>query len=183
MSVLGVNQSVSGLTWVFKETNERLSLALSQKFGLSEVVAKALSARGINLETAESYLKPTLKNHLPNPFSLKDMERAARRMAQSIMAGEPIGLMGDYDVDGATSTALLKMFLISCGIKPLCFIPDREDGYGPNIGKMKEFAKAGCKLVATLDCGMTAFDPLEYGTRLCGLDIIVLDHHDQMMKH
>lgn len=178
MSVLGVNQSVSGLKWVFKESNERLSLALSQKFGLSEVVAKALTARGIDLETAESYLRPTLKNNLPNPFSLKDMERAARRMASAVMAGEPIGLMGDYDVDGATSTALLKMFLIGCGVKPLCFIPDREDGYGPNIGKMKEFAKAGCKLVATLDCGMTAFDPLEYGTRICGLDIIVLDHHD-----
>ncbi|MBR5130106.1 MAG: single-stranded-DNA-specific exonuclease RecJ [Alphaproteobacteria bacterium] len=178
MSVLGVNQSVSGLTWEFKESNERLGLALSQKFGLSEVVAKALSARGINLDTAEGYLRPTLKNHLPNPFSLKDMERAARRMAQSVIAGEPIGLMGDYDVDGATSTALLRMFLIGCGIKPLCFIPDREDGYGPNIGKMKEFAKAGCKLIATLDCGMTAFDPLEYGTRICGLDIIVLDHHD-----
>ena len=178
MSVLGVEQSASGLRWEFKKFDERLSLALSQKFGLSEVVAKALTARGIDLDNVESYLRPTLKNNLPNPFSLKDMERAARRMAHSVMAGEPIGLMGDYDVDGATSTALLKMFLQKCGVKPLCFIPDREDGYGPNIGKMKEFAKAGCKLVATLDCGMTAFDPLEYGTRICGLDIIVLDHHD-----
>ena len=178
MSVLGIVQSVNGLKWEFKESDERLSLALSQKFGLSELVSRALTARGITLDTAESYLKPTLKNNLPNPFSLKDMEKAARRMAHSIIAGEPIGLMGDYDVDGATSTALLKMFLRQCGIKPLCFIPDREDGYGPNIGKMKEFAKAGCKLVTTLDCGMTAFDPIEYGTRICGLDIIVLDHHD-----
>ncbi len=178
MSVLGVDQSVSGLTWKFKESDERLSLALSQKFGLSEVVAKSLAARGITLDTAESYLKPTLKNNLPNPFSLKDMDRSARRMASAVMAGESIGLMGDYDVDGATSTALLKMFLQSCGVKVHCFIPDREDGYGPNTSKMKEFSKAGCKVVATLDCGMTAFDPIEYGTRICGLDIIVLDHHD-----
>lgn len=178
MPVLGVNQSVSGLTWEFRKADDRLVLALCQKYGLSELVARSLATRGVTLETVETFLRPTLKNNLPNPFTLKDMEKAARRMAASVMAGEPVGLMGDYDVDGATSTALLKMFLIGCGIKPLCFIPDREDGYGPNIGKMKEFAKAGCKLVATLDCGMTAFDPIEYGTSICGLDIIVLDHHD-----
>lgn len=178
MSVLGISQSVSGLAWEFKEYDERLSLALSQKLGLSELVSRTLTTRGVNLENAESYLRPTLKNNLPNPFSLKDMERAARRTAHAIINGEPIGLMGDYDVDGATSTALLKMFLQRSGIKTYCFIPDREDGYGPNAEKMKEFAKAGCKLVATLDCGMTAFDPIEYGTSICGLDIIVLDHHD-----
>ena len=178
MAILGVDQSIGGLTWELKKADERLTLALSQKFGLSEIVARALAARDVNLDTAEAYLHPTLKNHLPNPFSLKDMDKAARRMADSIFAGEPIGLMGDYDVDGATSTALLKMFLEKNGIKTYCFIPDREDGYGPNIGKMKEFSKLGCKLVATLDCGMTAFDPIEYGTSLCGLDIIVLDHHD-----
>ena len=96
MSVLGIVQSVNGLKWEFKESDERLSLALSQKFGLSELVSRALTARGITLDTAESYLKPTLKNNLPNPFSLKDMEKAARRMAHSIIAGEPIGLMGTH---------------------------------------------------------------------------------------
>ncbi|MGN1062723.1 MAG: DHH family phosphoesterase, partial [Alphaproteobacteria bacterium] len=178
MPVLGVHQSVNGLTWEFCKTDDRLVLALCQKYGLSELVARSLVARGVSLETVEAFLRPTLKNNLPNPFTLKDMEKAARRMASSVMAGEAIGLMGDYDVDGATSTALLKMFLQECGIRPLCFIPDREDGYGPNTLKMKEFSKSGCHLVVTLDCGMTAFDPIEYGTGICGLDIIVLDHHD-----
>lgn len=182
MSVLGVDRSISGLTWEFKNADERLVLALSQKYGLSDLVARSMVTRGITLDTIDSFLNPTLKNNLPNPFSLKDMERAARRMAASILANEPIGLMGDYDVDGATSTALLKMFLQSCGVKTHCFIPDREDGYGPNAGKMKEFQKAGCNLVATLDCGMTAFDPIEYGTTICELDIIVLDHHDPEKK-
>lgn len=182
MSVLGVDRSVSGLVWEFKNVDDRLVLALSQKYNLSDLVARSMVARGITLETADSFLNPTLKNNLPNPFSLKDMERAARRMAASIIAGEPIGLMGDYDVDGATSTALLKMFLTDCGVKTHCFIPDREDGYGPNASKMKEYQKAGCNLVATLDCGMTAFDPIEYGTTICELDIIVLDHHDAEKK-
>lgn len=182
MPVLGVGQSLNGLTWEFRPAEDRLVLALCQKYGLSEIVARSLAARHITLETIDAFLNPTLKNNLPNPFSLKDMEKAARRMAASILNGEPIGLMGDYDVDGATSTALLKMFLHSCGVTTHCFIPDREDGYGPNAGKMKEYQKAGCGLVATLDCGMTAFDPIEYGTSICGLDIIVLDHHDPEKK-
>lgn len=177
MSVLGVAKSLSGLAWELRPADDRNSLAMAQKYGLPEIVARALAARNVTLETVEAFLNPTLKNNLPSPFSLKDMDRAARRMAASILAGEPIGLMGDYDVDGATSTALLKMFLEYCAIKTYCFIPDREDGYGPNINKMKEFHQKGCKLVATLDCGMTAFDPIAYGTFL-GLDIIVLDHHD-----
>lgn len=177
MSVLGVAKSLNGLAWELRPADDRMCLAMAQKFGLPEIVARALAARNITLDTADTFLNPTLKNNLPNPFSLKDMDKAAKRMAASILAHESIGLMGDYDVDGATSTALLKMFLEYCGIQTYCFIPDREDGYGPNINKMKEFHQKGCKLVATLDCGMTAFDPIAYGTFL-GLDIIVLDHHD-----
>lgn len=170
-------RSLNGLKWVIKDTDERLSLALSQRFNLPDITARLMALRGVTLETAEAYLNPTLKNNLPNPFSLKDMEKAARRMAKAIMNNEPIGLMGDYDVDGATSTALLKMFLISLGVTVYTFIPDREDGYGPNAKKMHEFFEKGCKVVATLDCGMTAFEPIEEG-RLLGLDVIVLDHHD-----
>ena len=166
MSVLGVAKSLSGLAWELRPADDRNSLAMAQKYGLPEIVARALAARNVTLETVEAFLNPTLKNNLPSPFSLKDMDKAARRMAASILAGEPIGLMGDYDVDGATSTALLKMFLEYCAIKTYCFIPDREDGYGPNINKMKEFHQKGCKLVATLDCGMTALDPIAYGTFL-----------------
>lgn len=177
MNVLGVEQSFSGLRWVYKKADDRLMLAIQQRFQLPEIVARILATRNISLDDIDSFLNPTLKNNLPNPFSLKDMEKASRRMAESILNNEPIGLMGDYDVDGATSTALLKMFLIKCGVEVHCYIPDREDGYGPSAKKMHEFSKIGCKVVATLDCGMTAFNPIEEGRNL-GLDVIVLDHHD-----
>ena len=177
MSVLGVSRSVNGLKWTYKNTDDRLALAISQRFDLPDIVSRVLSSRIQSIDEAESFLYPTLKNNLPNPFSLKDMEKAARRMAKAIISGEPIGLMGDYDVDGATSTALLKMFLESLGINVFAYIPDREDGYGPSAKKMLEYHKKGCSVVATLDCGMTAFEPIQEGTDL-GLDVIVLDHHD-----
>ncbi len=177
MQVLGVDNSFNGLSWEHGKTDDRLALAIAQRYDLPDIVARILAGRGLALEDVEAFLNPTLKNHLPNPFSLKDMDKAARRMADSVLNGEPIGLMGDYDVDGATSTAVLKMFLNECGITTYCFIPDREDGYGPNAAKMKEYKDKGCTVVATLDCGTTAFEPIAYGTEL-GLDVIVLDHHD-----
>ncbi|MBQ8250471.1 MAG: single-stranded-DNA-specific exonuclease RecJ [Alphaproteobacteria bacterium] len=177
MSVLGVSRSVNGLKWTYKNTDDRLALAISQRFDLPDIVSRILSSRISSIDEAHTFLYPTLKNNLPNPFSLKDMEKAARRMAQAIIKNEPIGLMGDYDVDGATSTALLKMFLESLGVIVFAYIPDREDGYGPSAKKMHEYHEKGCSVVATLDCGMTAFDPIQEGTDL-GLDVIVLDHHD-----
>ncbi len=174
-------KSVNGLNWQLKLADDRLVLEIVQKFDVPEIVARILVSRGVSAEAVQSFLYPTLKQNLPNPFSLKDMEKAATRMATAILAGEPIGIMGDYDVDGATSTAILKMFLKSCGVPVLTFIPNREDGYGPNAGKMKEFKKAGCSVIATVDCGMTAFEPIEYGTQL-GLDILVLDHHEPEKK-
>lgn len=177
MNILDVRHSFNGMRWNVKECDFRLARFLQQRYQLPEIVARIMASRNITAEMAEAFLNPTLKNHLPNPFSLKDMRKAADRMAKAVLDGEPIGLMGDYDVDGATSTALLKMFLESCGVQTYCFIPDREDGYGPNADKMKEYRQKGCSVVATLDCGMTAFEPINYGTEL-GLDVLVLDHHD-----
>ncbi|MDR2902213.1 MAG: single-stranded-DNA-specific exonuclease RecJ [Lactobacillales bacterium] len=177
MPVLGVSQSLSGFSWEFRPVEDKKVQTLVQRYNLSETIARILASREITSETAEAFLYPTLRQHLPNPFTLKDMEKAALRMAESIQNNETIGIMGDYDVDGATSTALLKMFLERLGIKTLTFIPEREDGYGPNLARMKEWHAAGCKLVATLDCGTTAFDVIDGGTKL-GLDILILDHHD-----
>ena len=171
------NYSLSGCLWHLKETNERMANAISQRFDLPDVVARILAARGFDLETTPLFLSPTLRENLPNPFSLKDMGKAANRVAEAILKQEPIGLMGDYDVDGATSTAELKMFLSQCGINVLTFIPEREDGYGPNAKKMQEYKGTGCSVVLTLDCGTTAFEPIDFGTKL-GLDVIILDHHN-----
>jgi len=169
--------SLSGYVWHIKDTNERMANALSQRFDLPDIVARILAGRGFDLDNLDDFLHPTLKQHLPNPFSLKDMEKAAMRVADAIFANEPIGIMGDYDVDGATSTAELKLYLETCGIKVLTFIPEREDGYGPNAIKMHEYRDAGCSVVLTLDCGTTSFDPIDEGTKV-GLDVIVLDHHN-----
>ena len=170
-------QSFQGLKWHLTTADDEQVRAITQKFSLPEVVAHILVSRGQTVESTDAFLNPTLKNNLPNPLTLKDMEKAANRMADSVIAHEPIGIMGDYDVDGATSTALLKMLLESLGITVHTFIPEREDGYGPSAVKMQEFYDKGCRLVATLDCGMTAFEPIKAGKDL-GLDIIVLDHHD-----
>lgn len=177
MTVLDIEHSLSGLSWKMPSADDRCTAALAQQFNLSETVARIMASRGITPDTAPAFLSPTLKENLPNPLTLRDMERAAERMADAVMAGEPIGLMGDYDVDGATSTSVLKLFLEDIGVTVHTFIPEREDGYGPNALKMQEFWDLGCRLVATLDCGMTAFEPIAAGRRV-GLDIIVLDHHD-----
>ena len=131
--------SLNGMLWQTEEPSQRLVQTLVQKVGVSDLVASLLAIRGIDSDNAFTYLKPTLKCDLPNPNSLKDMEKAAQRVAQAILNKEPIGIMGDYDVDGATSSAILKMFLESTGTKTFVFIPDREDGYGPNAQKMKEY--------------------------------------------
>ncbi len=171
------NYSLSGYIWQIKKTDERMANAISQRFGLPDLIASILAGRGFNLETTQDFLNPTLKQHLPNPFSLKDMEKAAVRTAEAILKKEPIGLMGDYDVDGATSTSELKLYLEKCNIQTHTFIPEREDGYGPNANKMKEFKEKGCSVILTLDCGTTSFEPIQYGTDL-GIDVIVLDHHN-----
>lgn len=173
--------SLSGYCWHLKETNERLAQAIVQRFDLPDIVARILAGRDLSLDNLPTFLNPTLKQHLPNPFTLKDMEKASNRVAEAILKKEPIGLMGDYDVDGATSTAELKMYLETCGIKVLTFIPEREDGYGPNDRKMQEYKDAGCFVVLTLDCGTTAFEPINFGTNL-GLDVIILDHHNAESK-
>ena len=169
--------SLNGFTWRILSCSERAVQGLADRFSVPFSTARVLVEKGILSDSVEAFLYPKLREHLPHPFSLKDMEKAATRMAKAVMDSEPIGLMGDYDVDGATSTALLKLYLEKCGIEVLTFIPERDDGYGPNAKKMHEYKDAGCKVVATLDCGTTAFEPIQEGTDL-GLDVIILDHHN-----
>ena len=123
MTVLDIEHSLSGLSWKMPSADDRCTAALAQQFNLSETVARIMASRGITPDTAPAFLFPTLKENLPNPLTLRDMERAAERMADAVMAGEPIGLMGDYDVDGATSTSVLKLFLEDIGVTVHTFIP------------------------------------------------------------
>jgi single-stranded-DNA-specific exonuclease len=174
---LGVEKSLMGRRWSLRTSDERMALTLSQRLGIPEVIGRILNARGIALEEAESFLNPTLKDLLPDPDHLKDMDVAAERLASAVMQGEQIAVFGDYDVDGATSSALLKRFFDAIGATVTVVIPDRiKDGYGPNTRMLLKLREGGASVVVTVDCGTTSFEPLEAASK-AGLDVIVVDHH------
>jgi single-stranded-DNA-specific exonuclease len=172
-----VERSVLGRHWRLRPCDEAAALAISQQHGIPELLGRVLAGRGIGPREAAAFLNPRLRDWLPDPSHLRDLDRAAERLAEAIMAGERVGLIGDYDVDGATATALMTRYLRALGSEVAIRIPDRmRDGYGPNARVLAELADAGCRLVVTLDTGTTAFAPLEDAARL-GLEVIVVDHH------
>lgn len=175
--VLGVERSLTGKRWEASATDERAALALSQKYGLSDIVARVLIGRGVELERVDTFLNPSLRDLLPDPGHLQDMEKAAQRLADAIANGETIGVFGDYDVDGATSAALLYRFIQSVGGRVEIYVPDRlKEGYGPNLPALLSMQSKGVGIIVTVDCGITAFDPL-FGAAEAGIDVVVVDHH------
>lgn len=174
---LGIERSVGGRRWRTRLADDRLSLALTQRLALPELVGRILAARGVGLAEAEDFLNPTLRTALPNPSRLADMDRAAERLADAVAARQRIALLGDYDVDGATASALLHRVLARLGAAPRLYIPDRlREGYGPNSAALRRLKEEGAELVLTLDCGTTAFTALEQAAE-DGLEVIVVDHH------
>jgi single-stranded-DNA-specific exonuclease len=174
---LGVQQSLTGRRWSLTPTDERLAMALSQRHGVPEIVARVLASRGVGLGEVESFLAPKLRDLLPDPCRLKDMRAGAERLAAAITGGERIAVFGDYDVDGATAAALLLRFLSAVGAPPRLYIPDRlREGYGPNAPALLELRRQGVSLVVTVDCGIVAHGPLA-AAAAAGLDVIVVDHH------
>jgi single-stranded-DNA-specific exonuclease len=174
---LGVDRSVTGKRWHARGADERLVTALCQKLELPELVARVVAARGIELDDAETFLDPTLKALLPDPAHLIDMTPAVERIMAAISGGETIAVFGDYDVDGATSAALLVRFFSALGRAVPVYIPDRQkEGYGPNLPALMKLKDEGASVVITVDCGTTAYEPLEAASA-AGLDVIVIDHH------
>ncbi len=163
---------------IIKETtyDERLAENIAQKHNISHIISKILVQKGVGLDDAPLFLEPKIANLMPNPNSLMDMDKASERIAKAIENKETIGIIGDYDVDGATSTALLKIFFRQHNIEPLVHIPDREEGYGPSKLAVDKFVAGGASLIITVDCGTTAFVTLEYAYEK-GIELIVLDHH------
>ena len=150
---------------------------MSQSRSLPEVVGRALAARGVTLDGVDSFLAPTLKGLMPDPSVVADMDRAAARLAEAVTSGESLCVWGDYDVDGATSAALLYRYLSAVGRPPRTYIPDRiDEGYGPNSPALLKLYKEGVRLVVTVDCGTTAYEPLA-AAAAAGLDVVVIDHH------
>ncbi len=176
-AILGVEQSVSGLRWRSRVEDDRLALAHAQRLGVPEVIGRALAGRGIGIDDADGYLNPSLRRDLPDPMVLKDMAPAVARLADAVERDEIVGIFGDYDVDGATSAALLIRYLDAVGARSRVYVPDRlTEGYGPSVGGLRALAQAGAKAIVTVDCGASAEEPLAEARR-DGLDVIVVDHH------
>jgi len=175
--MLGVHRSFSGRRWVAAGGDEDAVRALATEHDIPLVLARVLAARGVSTNDAADYLDPTLKRLLPEPLTLKDMDKAVARVLAAIAHGERIAVFGDYDVDGSCSAAQLHDFLASVGAPPRVYIPDRmSEGYGPSAHALLRLKEEGAGLVVTVDCGAGAMDALT-AAREAGLDVIVLDHH------
>src|SRR3954471_4687775 len=176
---LGVQRSVCGRIWRARldARGEARATMMAQRHGISELLARILGGRDVEVEAVQEFLDPTVRRLMPDPDTLTDMAKAAARIADAIERRELIAIFGDYDVDGATSTAVLAKFLRHCGLEPLIHIPDRLfEGYGPNTEAVRARAEKGTQLLVTVDCGTTSIAPLVEAKEL-GLDVVVIDHH------
>ena len=174
--------SISGKNWVLKKFNQAEISFLKDNFSLDEITSKLLSIRKIKREDINSFLNPSIKNFLPNPYNLIDMEKSAIRTLTAIEKNEKIGIFGDYDVDGATSTALLGKYFSELNLSYEIYIPDRKkEGYGPSIKSFEELIKKGVKVIFTVDCGTLSFEAIDYAKKN-KIDVIVLDHHQSEVK-
>lgn len=176
-AVLGVERSLTSQFWAAGEASQNAVESVARAAAVPEIVARLLAERHVAPENVSFFLAPSFRSHLPDPYILRDMEKAAERIVKSVLNGERIGVFGDYDVDGVTSGALMTRFLKKVGADVTTRIPEREEGYGPGEKAMREFVDAGVKLAVTVDCGTTAFEPLAFLTRQ-GVDVIVIDHHE-----
>jgi single-stranded-DNA-specific exonuclease len=174
---LGVERSFGGRRWHQRHSDDRQGLAIAQRFGVPELVGRLLAARHVTIDDAAAFLNPTLRELLPDPSRFRDMDRAVDRLVQAIERNEKVAVFGDYDVDGATSAALLHRFFAAIGIAVRLYIPDRlTEGYGPNAPALLRLREEGVAVVITVDCGTLAFSALA-AAAAAGLAVIVLDHH------
>ncbi|HEY1096382.1 MAG TPA: DHH family phosphoesterase, partial [Alphaproteobacteria bacterium] len=172
-----IDRSVRGKKWRWSEPDARLTAAMQQRHNLSPLTATILVSRGVGLDDVEKFLQPRLRDFLPDPFHLRDMDKAVARIIQAIEHHEKIVLFGDYDVDGITSTSLMWRYLHELGIDATRYLPDRLlEGYGPNKNAVDQLIAYKHTLMICLDCGITAFEPLSHAMQN-GLDVVVLDHH------
>ncbi|WFU03318.1 single-stranded-DNA-specific exonuclease RecJ [Rhizobium sp. CB3171] len=176
---LGVERSVSGNRWISRldQAGQNRALAIAQTHGLPDLIARVLAGRGVDLEEAMAFLDPTIRSLMPDPHLLTDCEKAAQRLLRAVKAGETVAIFGDYDVDGAASSALLYRFLAHFGVPASIYIPDRIfEGYGPNPTAINQLIDNGATLIVTVDCGSTSYESLE-AAKARNIDVVVIDHH------
>lgn len=177
--VLGIVQSALGRPWRYRLDGAGVALAekLVQIEGLNDTLARVLASRGVDTGAVASYLEPRLRDVMPDPATLTDMDRAVARLRRAVRQRERVAIFGDYDVDGACASALLYRYLAAAGAIARIHIPDRLiEGYGPNSEAIRMLAGEGATLLVTVDCGTTSHEVLKEA-RALGMDVVVLDHH------
>ena len=176
------NLSLLGKNWIYKKYDHDYVNFLKENYLIDEITAKLLSIRNIEKKYIQSFLKPSIKHSIANPNDMKDMNKAIDRIIKAINEKETIGIFGDYDVDGATSTALIGNYLDLIKHKFEIYIPDRtSEGYGPSIKSFKKLIEKKISLILTVDCGTMSFEAIDYANNH-NVDVIVLDHHQSEIK-
>ena len=176
--MLKIDRSLMLARWVIPTVSADDVAQIARAHELPEIVARLISARKIPVDTIESFLDPKLSRDFPDPFKLQGMAALADDLAQAIMQGKKIAVFGDFDVDGATSTAIFVRFLRHCGVDARFYIPDRmKEGYGPNINALLKLRAEGADIAVLVDCGTTSHDVVEQAVK-AGLEIVILDHHE-----
>src|SRR5258706_3104828 len=172
--VLNVSHSILGQPWRWRMLEAD---ARDPGFAPDDLVTQLLLARGCPRDGLEAHRTPSIRGFMPDPSIFRDMNRAAGRLADAVQAGEQLAIFGDYDVDGATSAALMILLLRDLGLEARSYIPDRlMEGYGPSGEALVRLKGEGASLIVTVDCGAQAFEALEMA-RVAGVDVIVVDHH------
>ncbi|MBY3269677.1 single-stranded-DNA-specific exonuclease RecJ [Rhizobium laguerreae] len=176
---LGVEKSALDNRWVARldQAGQNRALAMSQIHGLPDLIARVLAGRGVTVDEAIEFLDPTIRSLMPDPHRLTDCEKAATRLLRAIERGESVAIFGDYDVDGAASSALMFRFLSHFGVRATIYIPDRVfEGYGPNPAAINQLIDNGAQLIVTVDCGSTSHEALAAAAARA-IDVVVIDHH------
>ena len=176
---LGVETSARGQRWVprLSPAGENRALAMAQTHGIADLIARVLAGRDVPVDEAPAFLDPTLRRLMPDPFSLTDCQPAVERLVAAISKGQKVAIFGDYDVDGACSSALMFRFLEHFGVDAEIYIPDRIfEGYGPNPQAIDSLIDAGAELIVTVDCGSTSHESIA-AAKARGIDVVVIDHH------
>ena len=174
--------SLSGKNRIYKKFDSSYVEFLKENYLLDEITAKLLSIRNIEKDSIKSFLEPSIKNLIPNPNTLRDMEKTTLRFLKAIKENERIGIFGDYDVDGASSTAIIGNYFKIINQDFEIYIPDRRsEGYGPSIRSFQNLINKKVDLIITVDCGTMSFDAIDFANEN-KVDVIVLDHHQSELN-
>ena len=172
------NKSIKGNYWAYQKPSINFVEKIKSSFNLSNIIASIVANRNIDDKKLDYFLNPTLKNNLPDPSTLKNMDSSIKILLEKIFKNNTLGILGDYDVDGATSTAILFKYFEFIGVNAEIYIPDRiKDGYGISKNSIDHFFRKKVNLLVSLDCGTNDAEFIAYA-REKGIEIIVIDHHE-----